>query len=316
MPNDIQIPEALMDFATEKSPKDRLFPVVKDLMNQNYCVDVHTHFFDMKCINVAYLLLRLGKDFVGLRGDEDSLESYENKIYSQRGEYQENWEDKLHEKLTEQGERGISLKVTPILTKKKMAAVYKYYINKASLATYFNYDKTKVLTTALMMDFKHGWGIKRLGKSMSRQIDELIKLAEAKPVLPFLFCDPRRSNDPGEENLYNLFRKAFHNNAGFYGVKLYPCLGYHPNDPRLHPIYKICEDYSIPIISHCGGDRISTDEVPLTVLSGDEQITYYGENRKEISYQLNDPKNWEPVLQRFPKPVSYTHLTLPTKRIV
>lgn len=302
MASDLIIPDILLDFKTKENPKERLFPISDALLKKDdFCIDVHTHFFDMKCINVAYLLLRMGKDAIGLRGDEESIGVWEEQIYSQIDEYQDNWEDKLMGKLAEQEERGISLKITPILTKKNMIDVYNYYIKKASLATYFEYNKNNVLTTALMMDFKHGWGVKRLGKSMSDQIDELVKLAKEKPVLPFLFCDPRRASDKGDENLYALFKKAFHNNAGFFGVKSYPSLGYHPNDFRLWPIYHLCEENNIPIVSHCGGNKISTAEVPFKAFNGKEKVWYYGKNRKEISYQLNDPKNWEPVLEQFPK---------------
>lgn len=303
MVDDIIIPEILRDFTTEKKPKDRLSPIAHDLISndEDYCIDVHTHFFDMKCINAAYLILRMGKDFLGIRGDEESSEVWEKQVYKKIDEYNENWEDKLLGKLSEQEERGISLKIAPILTKKYMVSVYEYYIRKASLATYFGYDKSKVLTTALMMDFKHGWGVKKLGKSLSKQVEESFDLAAKYPVLPFLFCDPRRASDKGDENLYALFKKAFHHNAGFFGVKMYPSLGYHPNDFRLKPIYHFCEKYEIPIVTHCGGDSISTAEFPFTAYNGKDEIKYRGTKREDISYQLNDPSNWKPVLKQFPK---------------
>ncbi len=39
----------------------------------------------------------------------------------------------------------------------------------------------------------------------------------------------------------------------FLGVKLHPLLdGYHPNDPVLHPLYRLLVDRNLPVLIHCG----------------------------------------------------------------
>ena len=62
------------------------------------------------------------------------------------------------------------------------------------------------------------------------QIDHVVALAAAWVVLPFAAVDARR---PGvvEET------KRLIEEDGFRGIKLYPPLGYHPNDPLLRPLY-------------------------------------------------------------------------------
>ncbi len=76
----------------------------------------------------------------------------------------------------------------------------------------------------------------------------LKKLAEKNrgTVFPFLAIDPRRAG--AIEALPRFVSKQ----GPFYGVKLYPRLGYHPQHPSLHPVYDFCDQNEIPITTHCG----------------------------------------------------------------
>lgn len=282
---------------------DRASQPVRNLLKDDYCVDVHTHFFDMKCINEAYFMLRNLKDFLHIRGEDESGEkALENLIYSQVDNYNEDWSEKLSNVLeSEESKRGgVGGILRKLLWMKKMKDVYEYYLDDASLATYFNYPKENVITSVLMMDFKHGWGV-QMSKTISDQIDELFDMQKEYPVLPFLFCDPRRADEIDEENLYHLFNKAFANEHPFFGVKVYPSLGYDPNDYRLWPIYDICEDLGIPIITHCGGPRVSHDKPELTIYQGEEPVDMKCKNRIEVGCQLTDPIRWKAVMEKFPK---------------
>lgn len=289
-----------------ETPVLRASQKVKDLMKEEeYVIDVHTHFFDMHCINSGYFVLRMIKDWLKIRGEEDS--SSERKliedIYSTSHVYTDKWNDRLAKELgvdiaKRGGIRGIIFK---LLWKTKMEDVYKYYLNDSSLATYFDLDKTKVLTTVLMMDFYKGWGVKTK-KSMLDQIIELKKMQLKHPVLPFLFCDPRRADETtNSENLYVLFNLAFSGKNPFFGVKIYPSLGYDPSDHRLWPIYEICQEYKIPVLTHCGGASVSTKSNKLEIYEGEKKVTIEEDTRTDVGIQLNDPNRWTLVLEMFPE---------------
>lgn len=285
-------------------PKDRIGEKTTDLLKSGkYCIDVHTHFFDTKCINSSFLISRFAKDILRLRGDNTSEaeEFYEEEAYKKVSVYTDNWNDKLWEVLQEDSSArgGLRTAVLILLRMTRMEQVYGEYIKDASLARYFNFDKENVITTALMMDFRYGWDVK-VKKNILEQIAELKELSIDYPVLPFLFCDPRRFNSE-TGNLYQIFNEAFAKTPSFFGIKMYPSLGYHPFDYRLWPIYEICEEKQIPVLSHCGGHSVSTKYREIDIYDGKEQMKINEKNRKVIGDRLNDPKLWEPVLKKFPK---------------
>ena len=120
------------------------------------------------------------------------------------------------------------------LKMKTMKAVYEYYIEDSSLAEYFGKTATQVLTTVLTMDFKYAWNHPKIKYSLWEQVDKVKMMAKEVPVLPFLFCDPRRINSSQKvDNLYELFNHAFTGQVPFFGVKIYPALGYLPSDLSL-----------------------------------------------------------------------------------
>ena len=287
-----------------ETPLDRVSANTREFLKGQFCVDVHTHFFDSKCINTSYMVIRLLKDFFNLRGyrgnSSEEQEIMIEQAYDRAHMYTDDWNERLSDFMREKEDhRDGKLSVLSILTRKsEMRKVYEYYIDKSSLAEYFDLDKHQVLTTALMMDFKVGWDLD-VGKSITEQIYELKELAKEKPVLPFLFCDPRRAEFTNEENLYHAFNTAFANENSFFGVKIYPCLGYDPSDYRLWPIYEICEAKNIPVLSHCGGNTVSTPKRKITVFEGTKEKPIEGKNRKEVAYQLNDPVRWKKVLERY-----------------
>jgi len=328
------------------NPRDRASAKVLSLLNAPTAspIDVHCHFFDMKCINEAYFLLRRRIPPFGtppafptekmlFESTVDDEIDEEEGIYQQTPHYNKAWNIELQKlytplsttnldatTLSESTNRdGINpldvIKMYKFLFMDKMETVYQHYIDNFSLATAFGLPKEQVITTALMMDLKPGWGAP-IEKSAHEQIDELKQLSIDYPVLPFLFCDPRRAkrddNEPTaenpyyKENLYSLFDHAFSGPNPFFGVKIYPCLGYDPSDYRLWPIYELCEKYSIPVLSHHGGDRIAVhfkrrEDKEYEYFKGDQLDILYPKNRKDLSVMLNDPARWRLVLEKFPK---------------
>ncbi len=292
----------------------RISQPVKDLLEKKYVIDVHTHIFDIKCINKSYFIIRNLKDLVGLKSGatEPFIEFSEEEAYKGIQEYDENWEKGFKELLSEASagfkdknnpKKGLIdyVKASKLLTLNSMEKVYQYYIKKFSLAKSFaSIPDENTLTTALMMDLEMGWGVK-VGRSFYQQMTELKDIAKKYPVLPFLYCDPRRADKTSSsKNLYDLFNAAFCQGQSFFGIKIYPALGYDPADYRLWPIYELCQEYSIPVLSHCGGESVSTDELQFDIFRGDKKENLHRVRRQDIAYALNDPSRWKLVLEKFP----------------
>ncbi|MEX0351255.1 MAG: amidohydrolase family protein [Paracoccaceae bacterium] len=92
-----------------------------------------------------------------------------------------------------------------------------------------------------------GYGHPRL--PLSAQHDELAELARDPElrgrVLPFATIDPRA--DPQATELWRAV-----DDLGFRGVKIYPRLGFAPDDPRLmRHLYPKMEERSLPLMTHC-----------------------------------------------------------------
>lgn len=298
-------------------PFTRLSEETTLLVNNKKCVfDVHCHIFDKKTLKIAYILLRMTIGRIFENENQDLL--YWNKdtvnIYNSLNQTDAdvNWDEldkeleKLEAKLSKSGTkeslRGKGLKdAIRVLKKDSMEEIFDFYYNNFSLKQIEEYNSSPFVTSILMMDLETGWNYKAK-KTYSEQVDELNNLAIKKPILPFLAVDPRRAEITGEQNLYTIFKRAFtENNAAFFGIKCYPALGYFPNDKRLEPIFALCEEFNIPVTTHCGGESVSTFEKSIGFLgeNGYETVILEGDRRKRARY-LNDPSHWIPVLEKFP----------------
>jgi len=306
--------EKIDSYVLSTDYRTRLSTPVKNLLRKKYVIDVHTHFFDIKCINKSYFIGRSLKDFVGVKsGGEKHIDFKEEEIYKEISHYKKGWQKELEVFLLEPDvqykdptdpNRGLIdiAKAIKLLNLDTMEKVYQYYMDKFSLAKSFDaLPNENTLTTALMMDLEMGWETK-IDRPMYEKITNLKLLASKYPILPFLACDPRRADkSENTENLYDLFNEAFCKGIPFFGVKIYPALGYDPSDYRLWPIYELCEKYKIPVLSHCGGETVSTGKTDITIYEGETPKRYEYPNRKKIASTLNDPKRWELVLEKFPK---------------
>lgn len=281
----------------------------------NFVVDVHTHYFDMLCINKKYFLIRMIKDFLGLKSvaNGETMQLSIDEVYEMPEQSTDNWNQELLEQMDKKEVQFINLQedkkgfvdliaARKLLGIKTMADMYWYYLDKCSLAKSFdNIPDDNVLTSVLMMDLEMGWETS-LPKTFYEQVEEVKEMTKQFPVLPFLACDPRRAKMPDpKKDLYRLFSKAFCEGISFFGVKIYPAMGYHPSDYRLWPIYEICERYEIPIISHNGGGAVSTNNRDFIIYAGEEAVNIQGSSREDVAYQLNDPLKWEIALNKFPK---------------
>lgn len=156
----------------------------------------------------------------------------------------------------------------------------------------------------LMMDMTQAFGSCSV-RDMHHQLDAMREVRNAFPdrFLPFVALDP---NNPDMELL---FEKAFSEEYGFFGVKIYPLLGYLPSHPRLMMVFETCEKLGIPVTTHCGGNatRALADAFDLPFRrydaagrNVDDFQTVAFANETEKGRFFNDPDQWIPVLERFP----------------
>jgi len=137
------------------------------------------------------------------------------------------------------------------------------------------------IATPLMVDMAYDSAYEQISvRDWNEQIGETLAAVAAvnaaagrERLKPFIGADPRR---PGVTDLVIGYLEA----KQFFGVKMYPVMGFYPDDERLRAVYAYCEKHRIPVTSHCenGG------------LPGHDGY-----------YDLAAPEHWEPVLRRFPE---------------
>jgi len=110
----------------------------------------------------------------------------------------------------------------------------------------------------LPMNLEHmGWLLRWVPKKIDNQHAELLRLARKlngeteaqKIVYPFFTVHPKQGNI--DQVIEKMEKGRYFSRNKFRGLKIYPNLGYYPNDPKLMKIYRVCEENGIPVISHC-----------------------------------------------------------------
>ncbi|MBR9919162.1 amidohydrolase family protein [bacterium] len=194
--------------------------------------------------------------------------------------------------------------IIKILKTSRMSKVYKAFHDKYAVQ---NVEGGDLLTIVLGMDLNMSWS-SAIQESFDEQFYELLNLSYRKPIVPFLPLDPRRAerteNEDGNEyrfnHLYDKFLEAFdkNNDRQYFGVKIYPALGYLPSDSRLQPLFEICAAKGIPVVTHCGGEVVSSFKWGFDVDRFGEIIRCEGDSRKERARWLNEPLQWKPILEK------------------
>jgi predicted TIM-barrel fold metal-dependent hydrolase len=304
-------------------PLDRISKPVQDALEADPIFDSHIHIFDKDSINTQYFIVRfLQEKISGSRSIEEEPPKAEILQSLQQAEDIEeayraisaqkpfnNWleiSDAFDKNFPQSRSMRLSWELASFLTKyvakEGMQPILEDFLENAALNNLAQFQDRKLITAVLMMDMGKAWHTEA-SKSVSAQIEELRQIATQHPILPFFAIDPRRAEDEGEEHLYELFLKAFKKVEGsFFGVKVYPCLGYLPEDYRLLPIYEICEQLQIPITTHCGGETVSSFDEKIKVydINGQQHFIDQG-SRVDNAFYLNDAERWRPVLEGFPK---------------
>jgi hypothetical protein len=137
-------------------------------------------------------------------------------------------------------------------------------IFQKTLEAGLRYDSSvRVVGLTMNMDFMDSKPSQRM-KSFSTQLAEVMRIKEYYPdnFFPFLGIDPRHFSGQALADWANsYFSMGFTANGNvypyFYGIKLYPALGFFPFDPRLTALYEYAEKHHIPIMTHCtrGGSQ-------------------------------------------------------------
>lgn len=116
-------------------------------------------------------------------------------------------------------------------------------------------------------------------QNIKDQHDELLGIMQNETIghqlLPFAHFDPRR------EGAVDLLEHYI--DQGFVGIKLYPPLGYDPNDEKLSPIWKLANDRSLPVMVHCSRGGV-----------------YEKDLSKEKRWAWTAPENYEKILIEYP----------------
>lgn len=120
-----------------------------------------------------------------------------------------------------------------------------------------SYDAS-IKIVALTLNMDHMDSTPGNHKPMSTQLAEVMDIKRYYPntLYPFLSIDPREASGPAlEEYAKKYFTAGFESKGKvyryFYGIKLYPALGFFPFDRKMHELYAFAERYHLPIMTHC-----------------------------------------------------------------
>lgn len=126
-------------------------------------------------------------------------------------------------------------------------------------------------------------------------MEALEQLVQHNPgtVFPFLAVDPRRMG------ILELVKQKVDKVHGpFFGIKIYPPLGYLPTHPNLVPIFDYCIAQDLPITVHCSPGGLSNFCTENVVVSTIPPYSSTCTGDKSIFYA--NPANWKPVLEKWP----------------
>ena len=152
---------------------------------------------------------------------------------------------------------------------------------------------TKFIVLSMDMEYMQGGASQR---SYLQQLEDLTLLKRTPNygplIYPFVAADPRR---PG---LLELVRSKIEEDH-FYGIKIYPPLGYFPFDERLFPVFEYAQEHEIPVMSHCSRGGIFyhgfvQKRHPRT------GVKIPGQSNNRRTEGFTDPSNYQYVLERFP----------------
>jgi predicted TIM-barrel fold metal-dependent hydrolase len=114
-------------------------------------------------------------------------------------------------------------------------------------------------------------------------------------VIPFAAADARRDDVVATT-------KRLIEQRGFRGVKLYPPIGYHPNDPALRPLYDYAVEHRIPVMTHCSPPAsVQYRGEPTERMRIDPETgRRLNLDREQLLTSFTDPDAYVPILDARP----------------
>jgi predicted TIM-barrel fold metal-dependent hydrolase len=153
---------------------------------------------------------------------------------------------------------------------------------------------TRFVVLPMDMEFMNAGKVK---ESIDVQHAQLAELRDTYPelVIPFAAADAR--HDDVVVKTRRLIEEQ-----GFRGIKLYPPIGCHPNDPALRPLYDYAVTYRIPVMTHCSRPASvqyrgkPTERMRIDPETGGRLNL----DREELLTFFTDPEAYVPILDARP----------------
>ncbi len=269
-----------------RSPIERVPEQMRTLLESGeYRFDIHTHIFNRDYIPNKFFEIR-----IPYLVNTDFLE-YVDDIFASIEETPEG-EDLLNYGL-----------FIDFATKHSMENIAQYLINNSPKNTIFG-----VIALDLFQSIEG-----KVRKGYLKQLEDTARIRDKYPslILPFFEVNPTNPD------IDKIIEKAFLE-YGFFGIKIYPSLGYMPSHPKLMQLYELCEEWNVPIITHCATHNLHTTRniIPVEYYKIDQQGSpeYHVQKKMFLFHNqyvnfFNRPQNWEVVLKSFPRlRVDFSHL--------
>lgn len=167
-------------------------------------------------------------------------------------------------------------------------------------------ERTKFTPLCVDFDYMKAGSCKR---GFLQQLEDMAEVKNEFPevVYPFIGIDPRRPN------LLELV-KHYIEESKFSGLKVYPSLGFFPNDKRLYPIYEYAEKYGLPLTTHCipVNKNHYRGKITDALIKAVEEITggeiEVSKKAYDFGRYFNHPYWWKKVLEDFPNlKINFAH---------
>jgi len=108
-------------------------------------------------------------------------------------------------------------------------------------------DLAKVVACALdlKLDYSPAYPYMTSFSTTNEQLAAFVEALASPKIVPFCYVDPREADAPRQVEHWVRER-------GMRGVKLYPPLGWYPDEPRVLPTFQAAEALGVPVLIHMG----------------------------------------------------------------
>ena len=152
-------------------------------------------------------------------------------------------------------------------------------------------DKSGVDKTLLMGGTEGGfWDYKNCGFASNEKVLDAVKKYPDR-LVGNVYIDPRK---PDSIDTFERYMAE-----GFRAVKMFPAVGFYPDDESIFPLYEKIEQYGVPILFHAG-------QTNSKIISKEPGV------RKATSSKYGHPMNFDGIARLFPGiPIVLAHMGYP-----